>query len=96
MLLLNFNYHFYFHHFHPRLVEISYVDNLELLDTSLGEIAAGHVTQQSWADMFRLRIGQFKSSCRAVQPCDRAALVSLGLSLVTAAADLGASMIYGK
>ena len=96
MVLLNFSYHFYFHHFQPNVMELSYVDNLEMLGTLPGEIISGHVTLQTWAEMFRLTVDRRKSSCWALRPEDRDALKSLGLSLVTAGADLGASMIYGK
>eukprot|EP00435_Cladocopium_sp_Y103_P067936 s1011_g30.t1 len=95
MVLLNFSYHFYLHHFQPQLVEISYVDNLQLMGEVPGQIIAGTATLQCWADMFRLVIDARKSSCWAVNPRDRDALQALGLPVVSAGADLGASMIYG-
>eukprot|EP00435_Cladocopium_sp_Y103_P055110 s1486_g18.t1 len=45
--------------------------------------------------MFCLSLDTKKSSCWAVKPQDRAILTALGLEVVTAGADLGASMIYG-
>lgn len=95
MLLLNFSYHFYMHHYQPRLMEMSYVDNLEFLGRLPGEIAAGMLTLSAWADLFRLNIDVQKSSCWAVRSEDRAILADLGIPLVVAGADLGASMIYG-
>lgn len=93
MVLLNFSYHFYLHHFQPQLVEIS--DNLEVLGFSPGQLIAGTATLQTWADLFRLTIDVQKSSCWAVTAQDRQALHALGLPVVMAGADLGASMIYG-
>ena len=48
MLLLTFSYHFYMKHFRPTVTSMSYVDNLELLAVSTGELLASVVTLESW------------------------------------------------
>ena len=63
MVLLNFSHHFYFHHFQPQVMEVSYVDNLELMGDNPGQIIAGTATLQAWAELFRLSIDARKSSC---------------------------------
>ena len=95
MLLLNFSYHFYLHHFQPKLVEMSYVDNLELLGSNPGQVVAGAATLATWADLFQLTVDAKKSACWAVRAQDRDALKALGLGVITSGADLGAAMIYG-
>lgn len=95
MVLLNFSYRHYMAHFQPALREISYVDNLEVMGSQPSEIASGLVTLTAWAELFRLTIDLTKSSCWATSPAHRAALNGLGLPVVVAGSDLGASMIYG-
>ena len=95
MLLLTFSYHVYMEHFQPSLTSMSYVDNLELLSASTGELLAGVVTLEAWAQMFGLRLDSKKSAYWALAASDRRSLTALGLHVTKGDLDLGATMIYG-
>ena len=94
MVLLDFSFHFYLRFFHPGINELSYVDNLELIARSPGELLSGAVTLDTWASMFRLRIDSKKSQLWALSPSDRRMLNTMGFSIVECVSDLGASMAF--
>lgn len=94
MVLLDWAYHCYLRHFHPRICELSYVDNLEIVGGDTGSVLAASVTVSAWADLFRMTIDPAKTVYWALDPSDRRELVSLGLSVSVAGLDLGAAMMY--
>eukprot|EP00438_Fugacium_kawagutii_P009641 Skav214990 [mRNA] locus=scaffold508:404188:404892:- [translate_table: standard] len=94
MILRNFSYHHCMFHFQPRLTEMSYVDDLELLGNLPQDLVSGFVTLQAWADSCGLNLDLDKSSCWAVKAADRSQLALLGLPVTLSGADSGASMIY--
>ena len=94
MVLLDFSFHFYVRFFHPGINELSYVDNLELVARSMGDLFSGMATLGAWASMFRLRIDSKKSQLWSLSPHDRHALRVMGFSVVECTSDLGASMTY--
>ena len=76
MLLLTFSFHAYMEHFQSQVTALSYVDNLELLAATPGDLLASVVTLESWAAMFALKLDAKKSAYWALNPADRQTLTS--------------------
>ena len=96
MSLVDISFHYYFHAYSSRTVELSYVDNLELMTFTAPQLQQGIVCLQTWLDLWALQLDTEKSYIWATTAAARSTLKVLGWRISTTAKDLGAPMAYGK
>ena len=96
MVLVDWCWHLYMHHFSPSCVPLSFVDNLTCLAHDAAELAQTLAQTECFADMWDLELDRQKTFVWALQPTSRKTLKALGLTVVDCARDLGGLMTYGK
>ena len=77
----------------PASVCISFVDNIEQIALTLGDLLTSVITQESFLELFQLSIDKDKTYAWALQP---RALQSLQHRVSVQERDLGGLMTYGK
>ena len=96
MALANLAFHEYMAHFSNQTIALSFVDNLELLASSLLDLQRGITCLQSWLDQWHLLLDGDKSYVWSNDAPTRTNSLILGWEVKTHAKDLGAPMVYGK
>ena len=96
MAVVDLSFHLYMKVYSPDVTPISFVDNLELLDTSMASLSTSILSLQAWADMWRLDLDEKKSYTWSTSARGRAELQCLGWEVRESAKDLGAQMNYGR
>ena len=96
MSLVDISFHCYFHAYSQRTVELSYVDNLELMAFSEQQLQQGIVCLQTWLELWDLHLDADKSYVWSTSPSSRKMLQVLGWRISQVDKDLGAPMAYGK
>ena len=96
MSLVDISFHAYFHAYSQRTIELSFVDNLELMAFTEQQLQAGIICLQTWLELWDLHLDPDKSYVWSTSPATRASLQVLGWRISQVDKDLGAPMAYGK
>ena len=96
MAIVDLSFHMYFSAYCPTTIPLSFVDNLELIDTAVSSLGNGIVTLQCWTDMWHLELDQGKTYTWGTTPTSRTDLATLQWPVKESAKDLGAQISYGK
>ena len=96
MSIVDISFHFYYRIYCQRTMELSYVDNLELMAFDEGALQQGIICLQSWLDLWSLELDRKKSYIWSTTPTSRKTLALLGWKVSLTEKDLGAPMAYGK
>lgn len=94
MGIVDLSFHFYFRHFAPSTIPLSFVDNLGILSESVAHLQHGHIVLQEFLSLWKLDMDVRKSWTWSTQPVDKDALQLMGLEVRTSAGDLGAQHSY--
>ena len=54
MGIIDLSFHFYFRHFAPSTVPLSFVDNLGILSESVAQLQHGHIVLQEFLSLWKL------------------------------------------
>ena len=96
MAIVDLSFHMYFAAYCPTTIPLSFVDNLELIDTTVASLGNGIVTLRCWTDMWHLELDLGKTYTWGTTPSSRADLAALQWPVKESAKDLGAQISYGK
>ena len=96
MAVIDLSFHTYMRIYCPRVTPLSFVDNLELLDTSATSLATSIFALQTWTEMWHLELDLKKTYTWGTTVASRKELRSLQWDVRESAKDLGAQMTYGK
>ena len=96
MSIVDISFHCYYKVYCQRTMELSYVDNLELMAFEEGALQQGIVCLQTWLDLWALELDIGKSYVWSTTSTSRKSLALLGWKVVQTEKDLGAPMAYGK
>lgn len=61
MAVVDLSFHLYMKIYNPDVKPLSFVDNLELVDTSMASLSASILSLQAWSDMWHLELDEKKS-----------------------------------
>ena len=96
MSIVDISFHMYFRVFSSRTMELSFVDNLEVLSFSEAQLQQGITCLRTWLEAWGLLLDEDKSYIWSTAPASRRFLSQLGWKVVLVEKDLGAPMSYGK
>lgn len=96
MALVDISFHCYFRVYSSRSLELSYVDNMEIITFAEAQLQQGITCLRAWLDAWGLHLDEAKSYIWSTAPASRRLLSLLGWKVVLVEKDLGAPMSYGK
>ena len=96
MAAVDLCYHAYMRIHSPTTIPLSFVDNIELVENQLAQLATASVCVQTWADMWGLQLDNGKTYTWATTAEARQQLHAVGWPVRESAKDLGAQLTYGK
>ena len=96
MVVVDLSWHFYQHHFSPRTIPLSFVDNLTCLARTTADLVQSFSSSDSFAGMWDLEVDRGKTFAWALHSSSKAVLRTLGFNVVDDAKDLGGLMSFGR
>ena len=94
MSVVDLAFHYYMKEFAPRVLPLSFVDNLGLLTAQVRDLFQGTVVMQEFMAMWRLDLDHRKTWTWSTKLHDHHDLSTLGFEVKTHASDLGAQLSY--
>ena len=92
MLQLDLAYHLYMRHFQPHVRAHSYVDNLSLLDHSVGSLMHSWAALETFFQLAGMEVDVSKTYAWALQGHSRNGLKAMGFAIKLHATELGGSL----
>ena len=96
MTIVDWAWHVYMQQFAPRVVPLSFVDNLSCLATKAADLAQAFTCIQCFAEAWGLEVDHEKTFAWGLTNSSRSTLKALQFRVVGQAKDLGGLMTYGK
>ena len=95
MALIDWSRHIYMDALAPPIKTLTFVDNISLLSTDIGNLTLGFFALQAFLQLWGLDIDVLKSCCWSTTAALRPLLGQLGLQVVSDATELGGSLTLG-